>query len=187
MRPVINIPNTPTKPFPIVVKNTHVIAGFGRGSTEMGIPTANVPIDSTTPEIGKLDTGVYFGFVRLFKPSPDDDRPNKIVPRVDNKSKVEFTYGRGLSDSDIQVLPMVMSLGWNPYFKNKQKACELHIIHDFKVSFYGARLNFTVLGYIRPELNYTTLDSLIKDIHIDRDTAKDYLGKESYEKCKDLI
>lgn len=175
MRPVVPIPETPTRPYPILISNTEVVPGFGRGSTEMGIPTANVPVDS---QVSVLDTGVYFGWAKLHKPS--SSKPAKTVDRIDGKSQVTLNYGEGLSEADFQVLPMVMSLGWNPYFKNSEKACELHIMHTFKDGFYGAQISFNVLGYIRPELDYTTMDALIEDINIDVATAKEYLAKPGY-------
>lgn len=181
MRPQVEIPNSPTDPYPIVVKNAEVIPGFGRGSSEMGIPTANVPIDSSQ-QLKSLETGVYFGFVRVLCDDRSQKRPPREISRVDGKSSVTLTYGEGLTDADKKAFPMVMSLGWNPYFKNKQKACELHIIHNFAMSFYGASVNFNVLGYIRPELDYTTLEALIKDIQIDIDTARNYLKTREYKK-----
>ncbi|VEU20113.1 DEKNAAC100958 [Brettanomyces naardenensis] len=180
MRPIIPIPASPKAPYPILVRSSHVIPGFGRGSSEIGIPTANVPIDSS-PELANLDTGVYFGFVRLHRAREEDLPETKEILRADKKTKVKLTYGRGLTDIDLSVLPMVMSLGWNPYFKNEEKACELHILHKFGTSFYGSSISFNVLGYIRPELDYTTLEDLIKDIHIDIETAEEYLKKDGYK------
>ncbi|KAH3664212.1 hypothetical protein OGAPHI_004563 [Ogataea philodendri] len=169
------IPATVQPPFPIVIRNTTVVAGFGRGSSEMGIPTANVPVDQE-PELNSLDTGVYFGYVRLIKPSTV--RETHKVARHDGKSEVDFTYGEFLRPVDLQVLPMVMSLGWNPFFKNSKKACELHILHEFKSDFYGCKLNFNILGYVRPELDYVSMEALIKDIQLDIATAKEYLETE---------
>ncbi|KAG7876856.1 hypothetical protein KL937_005155 [Ogataea polymorpha] len=171
------IPATVQAPFPLVIRNTSVVAGFGRGSAEMGIPTANVPVDNE-PELQKLVTGVYFGFVRLLRPEQPPQK--KIVSRSDGKSEVEFTYGANLADSDFEVLPMVMSLGWNPFFKNSKKACELHILHEFKSTFYGCKLNFIILGYVRPELDYVSMEALIKDIQLDIETARKYLATPEY-------
>ncbi|KAG7744872.1 hypothetical protein KL912_005204 [Ogataea haglerorum] len=172
-----HIPATVQAPFPLVIRNTSVVAGFGRGSAEMGIPTANVPVDDE-PELQKLDTGVYFGFVRLLRPEQTPE--TKVVPRSDGKSEVEFTYGANLADSDFEVQPMVMSLGWNPFFKNSKKACELHILHEFRSTFYGCRLNFNILGYVRPELDYVSMEALIKDIQLDIETARKYLAMPEY-------
>lgn len=33
---------------------------------------------------------------------------------------------------------------------------EVHIMHDFSSDFYGYRMKVVVLGYIRPELDYTS-------------------------------
>ena len=33
---------------------------------------------------------------------------------------------------------------------------EVHIIHDFAKDFYGLELKVIILGYIRPELDYTS-------------------------------
>ncbi|KAJ1505453.1 riboflavin kinase [Coelomomyces lativittatus] len=55
------------------------------------------------------------------------------------------------------VYPMVMSLGWNPFFKNQKRSAEVHIIHEFEDDFYGEELRVIILGYIREEKNYSTL------------------------------
>ncbi|KAA0199329.1 hypothetical protein HAZT_HAZT009265 [Hyalella azteca] len=63
---------------------------------------------------------------------------------------------------------MVMSVGWNPYYKNTKKSMfvccsqalvlqETHILHVFDEDFYGSWLRVVVLGYIRPELNFESL------------------------------
>jgi FAD synthase len=33
---------------------------------------------------------------------------------------------------------------------------EIHVMHEFKTDFYGHHLKSLVLGYIRPELDYTS-------------------------------
>lgn len=65
------------------------------------------------------------------------------------------------------VYPMVMSLGWNPYYKNQRRSGEVHIIHQFPNDFYGEELRVIILGYIRPEKDYASLDDLIWDIKED--------------------
>ncbi|KAJ2162771.1 riboflavin kinase [Coemansia sp. RSA 552] len=71
-----------------------------------------------------------------------------------------------------QVRPMVMSLGWNPYFKNKERSGEVHIIHGFSNDFYGKQLKVAILAYIRPEKDYDSLDALVADIHFDIKVAE---------------
>ncbi|KAL5174799.1 Bifunctional riboflavin kinase/FMN phosphatase [Glycine soja] len=50
------------------------------------------------------------------------------------------------------VFKMVMSIGWNPYFNNKEKTIEPWLLHDFNEDFYGEELRLVIVGYIRPEL-----------------------------------
>ncbi|KAK1786972.1 hypothetical protein P4O66_017350, partial [Electrophorus voltai] len=66
-----------------------VIRGFGRGSKELGIPTANFQ-DSVVDSLpADLSTGIYYGWGRV---------------------------GNG------DIHKMVMSIGWNPYYKNIKKS-----------------------------------------------------------------
>jgi len=58
------------KPFPLTMEGK-VIRGFGRGSSELGIRTANLPVDENNvpPAIASLKHGVYFGWASLRLPS----------------------------------------------------------------------------------------------------------------------
>ena len=55
---------------------------------------------------------------------------------------------------------MVLSMGWNPFYGNTKKSFETHIIHNFEKDFYGSELIVVMLGYLRPEKNYDSLDLL---------------------------
>jgi riboflavin kinase len=130
MRDKIAGPDIPTKPFPIMLKG-EVTKGFGRGSSDLGIRTANLPDQVANSAAHILETGIYFGFASV-----------------------------GLKGT---VYPMVMSYGWNPFYKNEKRSAEVHIIHHFENDFYGEELRIVILGYIRPELNYTTLGTLLNN------------------------
>ena len=82
---------------------------------------------------------------------------------------------------------MVLSVGKNPFYGNDFKTMELHIIHDFKNDFYGAKVKFNILGHIRPELNYTTKEALIEDINIDIRTAQTVLATPPYQVFKQQL
>lgn len=172
-------PISPTiqSPFPII-HSSEIINGFGRGSSELGIPTANIPV---TPELAQLEPGIYFGFSKVEPISKDP----QTKTRVDGRP-IEFNYGEKLNGEDIKVLPMVMSIGFNPFYNNDEKTAEVHIIHKFDSNFYGAKIKYALLGYIRPELNYTTKEALIEDINLDIKMAKDALQWESYKVYRDL-
>ncbi|ORY28599.1 riboflavin kinase-domain-containing protein [Naematelia encephala] len=88
--------------------------------------------------------------------------------------------GKRLNQEDSRVWPMVMSVGWNPYFKNEKITAEVHIMHPFQHDFYGHHMSVLVLGYIRPELNYVSREALIDDINFDVKVALNCLAREGY-------
>lgn len=190
-RPETVVPEEPTGVYPIIEKS-QVISGFGRGSSELGIPTANIPINEA---LNKLEPGIYYGWCQLV---PALERANSKTTRNDG-NEVIFNHGKDLTSEELVPLPMVMSIGWNPFYQNKEKAAEVHIMHKFQNNFYGSGIKYNVLGYIRPELNYTTkgtyfsqflldfpflltpTEALIEDINLDIRIALDILAKESYK------
>ncbi|CCD24164.1 riboflavin kinase NDAI_0C05050 [Naumovozyma dairenensis CBS 421] len=179
----IPIPDEPRDPFPIVTDYyCDIVCGFGRGSKDLGVPTANVEMSQLPASMNSLDLGVYFGFAQL-RPV---DKTTSRVNRKDGK-EVEYNYGEHLSEKrgELDVLPMVLSVGKNPFYGNDFKTAELHILHNFSHNFYGAQVKFNILGHIRPELNYTTKEALIKDINTDIDIAKRTLESVNYIKFKD--
>lgn len=161
-RPDIAGPDAPEPPFPIVLSGP-VQRGFGRGGKDLGCPTANLPDESISPMSSVTRTGVYYGYAQI---SPEKD--GKAI----------------LRDGDTQVLPMVMSLGWNPFYKNERLTAEIHLMHDFETDFYGHDMKAVVLGYIRPELDYVSREALIEDIETDKRVALKSLARPSYEKFK---
>lgn len=80
------------------------------------------------------------------------------------------------------VYPMVMSIGWNPFYKNTVRSVEVHIMHHFETSFYDSHMNLSILGFIRPELDYVSKDKLIEDIRTDIDVAGRSLARKPYAK-----
>jgi riboflavin kinase len=51
------------------------------------------------------------------------------------------------------VYGMALNVGWSPYYKNKEKTIEIHVLHEFKEDFYGEEIRAVALGYIRPGEN----------------------------------
>lgn len=82
------------------------------------------------------------------------------------------------------VYPMVMSIGWNPFYKNTVRSVEVHIMHHFETDFYGSHMNLVILGFIRPEYDYVSKDSLIEDIKTDIDVAGKSLGRHAWAKYR---
>ncbi|XP_019722603.1 riboflavin kinase [Hippocampus comes] len=129
-----------------------VVRGFGRGSKELGIPTANFPDCVVEHLPGDIGTGIYYGWACV---------------------------GNG------DVHKMVMSIGWNPYYKNTKKSMETHVIHKFKEDFYGETLSVVMVGYIRPERSYDSLEALIAAINGDISEAKVQLERPEHVKLRE--
>ncbi|KLO12846.1 riboflavin kinase [Schizopora paradoxa] len=159
VRPEITGPDTPEAPYPIFLEGATQV-GFGRGGKELGCPTANLPEESLASLSSVLPTGVYYGYAQVLS-KPDDES--------------------SLSTEDRAVFPMVMSLGWNPYYKNEKKSAEVHVLHEFKADFYDHHMKVAVLGYIRPELDYTTREALIEDIETDKRVGIRSLDRPAYQ------
>ncbi|KIM45840.1 hypothetical protein M413DRAFT_23658 [Hebeloma cylindrosporum] len=159
-RPKIVGPDIPEPPFPIALAGP-VQKGFGRGGKDLGCPTANLPDDSITPISTVLKTGVYYGYAQVV---PPEERRTAFRPE------------------DVKVLPMVMSLGWNPFYKNEKLTAEIHIMHAFQTDFYGHEMKAIILGYIRPELDYISREALIEDIEVDKQVALNCLQRPAYQR-----
>lgn len=156
-RPSIVGPDTgPESPFPYRMEGK-VISGFGRGSKELGIPTANLPVDdSSSSWISDIPSGVYFGWASLALPA---DHPDFSPTPPSNH----------------QLFPMVMSIGYNPFYKNTVRSAEVHILHRFQADFYGSEMRLLIMGFIRQEKDYEGLEALVADIKFDCEVAKNSL------------
>lgn len=80
---------------PTVFRGT-VIHGFGRGSKQLGCPTANLPTGPYAEKLGSLPLGVYWGLARV-----------------------------GGSEGAGEVHGMALNLGWSPFFGNAEKTIEV--------------------------------------------------------------
>uniref|UniRef100_A0A1B0CR92 riboflavin kinase n=1 Tax=Lutzomyia longipalpis TaxID=7200 RepID=A0A1B0CR92_LUTLO len=79
---------------------------------------------------------------------------------------------------------MVMSVGWNPFFDNKEKSMETHILHNFQEDFYDETLKVCVAHYLRPEANFTTLENLKKAINRDCEDSERILDMPEFLRYK---
>ncbi|KAJ5585412.1 Riboflavin kinase [Penicillium hispanicum] len=171
----------PEAPYPVQLSGP-VIKGFGRGSKDLGIPTANIPAEDLSEKYPDLTTGVYYGVVAL--------DPKKFAQENDP-----------IADSDkppaTTLLPAVLSIGYNPFYKNTVRSVEIHIMPPLTQpsptavaqptfnrlpDFYGTQLNLLILGYIRPEYDYVSMDALIEDIRVDCEVARQSLLREAYQR-----
>lgn len=134
-----------------------VVRGFGRGSSDLGIPTANldrsnwqaksVPL-GTNPSLTNLPTGIYWGYSRI---------------------------------GNDEVYTAAISIGYNPTYGNSEKTVEPHLIapesdprrhssscgETILQDFYDQPIRLTVVEYLRPELPFEGLEKLIEAIKND--------------------
>eukprot|EP00035_Acanthoeca_spectabilis_P021555 m.438884 g.438884 ORF g.438884 m.438884 type:complete len:156 (-) comp18299_c0_seq1:248-715(-) len=141
----------PAKPRVWARMSSEVIKGFGRGSKDLGIPTANFTDEAIEKLPADMDQGVYYGWALL-----EGDEIRKSV----------------------------MSIGWNPFFKNKTRSAEVHVMHKFSEDFYGKPMRVLVLGRLRGEKDFDSLDALIAAIHEDIRQADEALSLPEYEEFK---
>ncbi|ODO11895.1 hypothetical protein I350_00679 [Cryptococcus amylolentus CBS 6273] len=191
-RPTIVGPDSPEDPYPMQLEGA-VTKGFGR---------ANLPDESLDPLNSLGMTGIYYGYARIHPststplpsafPTPTTSLPGskasspppggevlEPLPTVTAPYPPEH-HAQRWSKEDEKVWPMVMSVGWNPYFNNEKITAEVHIMHPFKADFYGHHMSVLVLGYIRPELNYVSKEALIEDIKTDARVALNSLARPAY-------
>jgi riboflavin kinase len=151
-----------------------VVKGYGRGSTDLGIPTANLDRNAGTygssraktrngngaaSEIAAvhsfedLPTGIYWGFCRIGDKTGDESTVYKTA----------------------------CSIGYNPYYHNKQKTVEPHMIappnskrrhlsscgETVLVDFYDQPIRLSLVGYLRPELPFEGIEKLVEAIKND--------------------
>lgn len=112
-RPTTTGPSTgPESPFPLLLEGP-VVAGFGRGSKELGIPTANIPIDVDESLPSEIESGIYYGYASLNLTGEEcglSQEQMQTQKEIWGSSREEGSSG--------VLLDMVMSVGWNPFYKN---------------------------------------------------------------------
>jgi riboflavin kinase len=75
---------------PLYLEST-VVTGFGRGSRQLGVPTANMDPAALEQQLQQLSQGVYFGWAQLDHPqgSPAADAAvHKMVMNVGRRPTV---------------------------------------------------------------------------------------------------
>jgi riboflavin kinase len=164
-----------------------VVRGFGRGSRQLGVPTANMDPSALAAAglpLDQLPRGVYFGWARLVKGEGEGE-------------------GGDDSDDDHAVHPMVMNVGLRPTVNVgglEDASVEVHVMHQYGskggskggggegasppppkpfAEFYGARLRVVVTGFLRPEMRFEGLPALLSRIKADIGVSKSQLLDEA--------
>ena len=166
---------------------SQVVKGFGRGSKELGCPTANLEEDVVQGLLTTLDDGIYYGFAQLLHPlgSELEKAQAELASRLKQQQQQQQQQQNGEKSNDPvrnivllepcpanPVYPMVCSLGWNPQYNNQSRTMEVHLLHDFGYDFYGSLIRVAVCGYIRPERKFDSVQALKETIQADIDFAR---------------
>lgn len=141
-----------------------VTTGFGRGSKQLGVPTANLPPGPLQEQLAGLADGVYFGWAQL-------------------------DVGGSWTAADRQVHKMVMNIGRRPTFEDKEPelSVEAHIMHTYSGDFYGQPMRLLALGFIRPEMKFSGLQELLGRINTDIGIARSQLDSRQWASYKEQL
>ncbi|XP_066588786.1 riboflavin kinase [Prorops nasuta] len=113
---------------------------------------------------------------------PTANLPEDTVEKLPKELETGVYYGWASLEGAIY--KMVASIGWNPFYKNKNKSMEVHILYKFSENFYGKNLKVIVAGFIRPEKNFPSVEALIEEINNDIAIAKEKLDETSMLELK---
>ena len=84
------------------MSHRHVVANLEVHSlTNKREYPANLPDDALESMTSAVKTGIYFGYAQVHPECPSGTASD-------------------LPDQDLQIFPMVMSIGWNPFYKNEK-------------------------------------------------------------------
>ncbi|KAI8110147.1 hypothetical protein M9435_001826 [Picochlorum sp. BPE23] len=136
---------------PVYMKG-EIVQGYGRGSKELGVPTANLAIPDVEDQIAGLPLGVYFGWAQLL------DSDNGVYKMVMNIGKRPTFVKDNSPDSSV----------------------EAHVMHSYDHDFYGETMKVVLLGYLRPEIPFSGLQELLNRIHTDIGISRTQLDSEKW-------
>ncbi|KAJ1446824.1 hypothetical protein M885DRAFT_545172 [Pelagophyceae sp. CCMP2097] len=141
-----------------------VVHGFGRGSSKLGFPTANMRIRWDVEDRQNLS----------------DDEVRVVDFAESTEPGIYAAFARVCDGSDDGVYRVAMSVGWNPHFTDvKKKTIEAWLLHDFSDDFYDKLLKIVVVAFVRPEAKFDSLEELIREIRADGDFCEDALAGDA--------
>nr|AGU68201.1 riboflavin kinase [Herpetomonas muscarum] len=159
-------PKQSTKPtYPWYLRGV-VVHGHGRGGSQLGYPTANVKLDGPTIDaLGTYNNLVLYGY-------------GCIEPETPGSADGAIAGVNGKADTSAQNLgpfPFVMSVGYNPQFKDVALSAEVHFLQTFPEDFYGHVVRIVVVGSIREMYAFKSLQELIDTINNDVVKAEEHM------------
>lgn len=127
----------------------NVVPGFGRGSKDLGIPTANLDTESLQSSVPfqDLETGIYWGY--------------GTIQNQTYKTAISIGYNPTYGNKKKTIEPHFIAPSSDPR-RHRSKTNET-LLEDF----YNSTCRIVILGYLRPELPFEGLDKLIEAIKQD--------------------
>lgn len=150
-----------------------VTSGYGRGSKQIGVPTANLPSSA-------LAEG---GTVEFLSRAGDGGATAGSLDTLPRGVYVAWAGLRG------EVYPAVVNVGLSPTFEdaqNPETIAEAHILDPIESDFYGEQLTLILLGFIRPERKFPSFDELLAAIRSDIATSGSTLDLPAFAACAEL-
>jgi riboflavin kinase len=134
---------------PIRMKSK-VVRGFGRGSKDLGIPTANLSRDEyeSPSDFDVLPCGIYWGFAR-------------IGQEETYKAAISIGYNPTYGNSVKTIEPHLIAPATDR--RRHASSCGETVLRDF----YDEPIRVSVVGYLRPELPFEGLEKLVEAIKND--------------------
>lgn len=127
-----------------------VVRGFGRGSKDLGIPTANLDRASmlSSMPFDDLPTGIYWGYA-------------KISGEEVYKAAISIGYNPTYGNKEKTVEPHCIAPANDP---RRHSSCTGEtLLQDF----YDQTCRLSVVGYLRPELPFEGIEKLVEAIKQD--------------------
>lgn len=161
----------PCQPISKMKISGRVVHGFKRGSRLLGCPTANIDPGCFTDAVHQAPRGVYIGYLRFVS------LPTSISEAHTDEELKEF--------SPSVVYRTVLSIGTNPTFETTSDTVECYILHSFPCDFYDATVSLMIVGYLRPQEKFDSLDELVRWIERDVRVGGKALLSENYRTIVD--
>lgn len=106
------------------------------------------------------------------------------IGRLADEMPSGIYFGLAKLEGSDRIFKAAISVGWNPQFNNKEKTVEPHLLAELE-DFYGRELRLMILGYIRPEMRFESMEALIEAIRSDIRVTDAALDDPAYDAFKE--
>lgn len=112
--------------------------------------------EKTFPEPMVLQAEIVHGFQRGSKELGIPTANLSMEELGETGESLETGIYYGIATLNGKDYEAVVSVGWNPFYKNSKKTIEAHLLASLE-DFYGSRMKLVLIGYLRPEADFKGL------------------------------